>query len=203
LAKLWVLSDPTADASKRKAAPYLDTPAHTGQCQFSPDGRWVAYSSDESKHGFEVYVQSFPLGAGKFQVSSNGGGMPRWRRDGKDLFYVAADGMMMAVNVKTAPTFESEVPHALFDPQITGGAISTFRYDLTPDGQRFLVNATPPAESKSPEPITVLVNWEAGLSKCPPTNHRALPHHLQARRRQEWNDRPHHCGLVVSNIHGW
>ncbi|HKE24306.1 MAG TPA: protein kinase [Bryobacteraceae bacterium] len=165
-ARLWVLSDPASDTAKRKAAPYFDSAFNTTQCQFSPDGHWVAYVSDESRRTHEVWVQSFPAGAGKFQVSSSGGVQPRWRRDGKELFYIASDGKLMAVDVKTAPAFQAEIPHALFDPQIQGGGSAqfVFRYDVAPDGQRFLVNTEGQAEAVA-EPITVVLNWQAGLKK--------------------------------------
>ena len=164
-ARLWVLSDPAGDPAKRKAAPYFDSAFNTTQCQFSPDGHWLAYVSDESRRGHEVFVQSFPAG-GKFLVSSNGGVQPRWRRDGKELFYIATDGTLMAVDVKTAPAFERGNPHALFDPQIRDGGTTqlVFRYDVAPDGQRFLVNTEGQAETVA-EPITVVLNWQAGLKK--------------------------------------
>jgi Tol biopolymer transport system component len=120
--QLWFLSDPTGDPAKRKAAPYLETPFNTAQCQFAPgpagSPRWVAYTSDESKHSNEIYVQSFPAGAGQYLVSSGGGMQPRWRHDGKELFYIAGDGKLMAVDVKTAPRFEAAHPHALFDSRM-------------------------------------------------------------------------------------
>jgi len=169
--RLWFLSDPIGDPANRKAAPYLETPFNTSQCQFSPGPaeapRWVAYASDESKHGGEIYVQSFPRGAGKFQVSNGGGGQPRWRRDGKELFYIAPDGKLMAVDVKIGPKFESGIPHALFDSQMWGpAAVAVFRYDVTPDGRRFLVNTTRQAEAAAaPEAITVVTNWMTGLKK--------------------------------------
>lgn len=102
---LWVLT-----AGDRKPFPYLNTPFNERQGQFSPGPasgpRWIAYTSDESGQS-QIYVQSFPAGAGKFQISAGGGNQPRWRRDGKELFYIAADGKLMAVEVKTAPTFEA------------------------------------------------------------------------------------------------
>lgn len=119
-------------------------------------------------------MQSFPAGAGKFQVSSGGGSQPRWRRDGKELFYIAPDGKLMAVDVKAplsgrgAPSLEFGIPHALFDSQMWNAAVNlvTFRYDVTPDGQRFLVNSARQAEAAAaPEAITVLTNWMAGSKK--------------------------------------
>jgi WD40 repeat protein len=167
LVSLWVLSDPAGDPANRKAAPYIETPFSTTQCQFSLDSHWVAYSSNESKNGREVYVQSFPVPSSKFRVSNNGGVQPRWSRDGKELFYIAADGKLMAVDVKTAPTFHAEIPHALFDPHVYGGSTTNynFRYDVSPDGRRFLVNSAVQSESRAPDPITVVLNWAAGLPK--------------------------------------
>jgi Tol biopolymer transport system component len=161
---LWTIEDPS-DPAKRKVSPYLKNEYTNSQGQFSPgkDGpRWVAYSSNESKRGFEVYVQSFPAGAGKYQISTGGGTQPRWRRDGKELFYIATDGKLMAVDVKLSPRFEAGIPHALFDSQIyIPTANVVFRYDMTPDGKRFLIDQLNQAPSGAPIPITVVVNWLA------------------------------------------
>jgi Tol biopolymer transport system component len=167
LGSLWVLSDPAGDPAKRKAAPYFETAFNTTQCQFAPDGHWVAYVSNESRRGHDVFVQSFPAGAGKFLVSNNGGVQPRWRRDGRELFYIASDGMLMAVDVKTSPVFQPGIPHALFDPRTPGGGYPqyVFRYDVTPDGQRFLVNTQGRSEATPAEPITVVLNWQEGHKK--------------------------------------
>jgi Tol biopolymer transport system component/predicted Ser/Thr protein kinase len=168
---LWVLGDPSGPPESRKPVPYLQTPFNERQGQFSPDGHWIAYVSDESGlNQYQIYVQSFPAGAGKFQVSTGAGGMqPRWRRDGKEIFYLAADGKLMAVGVQTAPTFEAVAPKALFDPQIARGRAPPwvfFRYDVTADGKRFLVNSVSTApESSAPAPITVVVNWLAALKR--------------------------------------
>jgi eukaryotic-like serine/threonine-protein kinase len=112
-------------------------------------------------------VQSFPAGAGQFLVSSGGGTQPRWRRDGKELFYIAGDGKVMAVDVKTAPRFEAGIPHALFDSRMwTPNAFGLVPYDVTPDGQRFLVNTMKLGEAAAPpEAITVVLNWMAGLKR--------------------------------------
>jgi hypothetical protein len=148
----------------------LQTQFAERQGQFSPDGRWIAYTSNESgPDQYQVYVQSFPAGAGKFQVSTGAGGtQPRWRRDGKEIFYIAADGKIMAVDVKTAPKFEAGAPKALFDPRmaIGGPAYTYFRYDVTADGKRFLVNSVAGApESSASTPITVVLNWQAALKR--------------------------------------
>uniref|UniRef100_Q01UH4 Serine/threonine protein kinase n=1 Tax=Solibacter usitatus (strain Ellin6076) TaxID=234267 RepID=Q01UH4_SOLUE len=140
--------------------PYLEGPYNEKQGQFSPDGRWIAYASDETG-SFEVYVQSFPAGAGKFLVSTAGGSQPRWSRDGKEIFYINANARLTAVAVKTAPRFETTgTPQPLFDPQIPPGALadSFFHYDVSADGKRFLVSSIDRASSV-PTPITVIVNW--------------------------------------------
>jgi Tol biopolymer transport system component len=128
--------------------------------RFSPDGKWVAYSSVESKRQNEVYVQSFPPTGAKYQISTNGGAQPHWRADGRELFYIAQDGKLMAVPVKTGATFEYGSPLALFQmpvPQTPGSS----GYAVSPDGQRFLLR-TIPAGSKPPS-ITIVTNWLASV----------------------------------------
>jgi Tol biopolymer transport system component len=166
---LWVLPAQAGPPENHKPRPYLQTRFNELQGKFSPDGRWIAYPSDESGPGqFQIYVQSFPAGAGKFLVSTGAGArQPRWRRDGKELFYMSADSKLMAVEVKTAPTFEAGTPKALFDPQTLGRrnyGFPRYDYDVAADGKRFLVNSvsTTP-ESSASAPITVVVNWLAGL----------------------------------------
>lgn len=136
---------------------------------FSPDGRWLASISDESGTP-EVYVQSFmpdgTLGTDRRRVSTNGGAVPNWRRGGEELFYVAGDGQMMSVPVrKRGSNLEFDVPHALFKTRMLGAGYSSafHEFDVTPDGQRFLVG-TLVGEPTSPLP-TVVVNWMAGLRK--------------------------------------
>jgi dipeptidyl aminopeptidase/acylaminoacyl peptidase len=168
---LWVLADPAEPPENHKPVPYIQTPFDKRQAQFSPDGRWIAYASDESGPGqYQIYVQSFPAGAGKFQVSTGAGGtQPRWRRDGKEIFYLAADGKLMAVEAQTAPRFEAKAPKALFDPRIPRNHSplwASFFYDITADGKRFLVNSNSTApESSAAAPITVVVNWLAALKR--------------------------------------
>ena len=148
-----------------KPIPFLATPADETFGQFSPDGKWVAYSSDESGRR-EVYVRAFlpgqdPAGsARKWLVSTAGGEKPRWSRDGKELFYIAHDGKMMATPVKTGTNFEPAIPTALFDFHAEG----FFAYDVSADG-RFLINTPVAATSGALSPITVVLNWSAGLNK--------------------------------------
>ena len=142
----------------RKPVPVLQTEFNEVNGQFSPDGRWIAYQSDESRQA-EVYVLGFPTPSGKFQVSTNGGNRPRWRRDGKELFYLSADRKMMAVDVKaTATTFEIGRPRELFQTRVASAPFVASVYDVTADGQRFLIN-TALDEATGPTPMTVVMNW--------------------------------------------
>jgi dipeptidyl aminopeptidase/acylaminoacyl peptidase len=137
--------------------------------QVSPDGRWVAYFSNESGRG-DVYLQAFPTASGKWLISTNGGHSPRWRRDGKELFYVAADQKLMAVSVDardSAP--EISAPTELFDLGAFGGiggsgsAVGSNRqqYDVSGDGQHFVVSR--PVDAAREAPITIVVDWAAAL----------------------------------------
>ena len=149
----------------RKLVPF---PAGTFTSSFgqgSPDGRWVAYGTTESGR-YEVYVRSFPTPGGKWQISKDGATSPRWRGDSKELFYYAANGQLMAVSIKASETaLEVGTPTTLFAPRVLNGPNSAIgfraQYDVTRDGQRFLLNV--PAEDAAPASITVVVNWQAGL----------------------------------------
>ena len=144
--------------------PFLTSPADETSAAFSPDGKWIAYSSDESGRR-DVYVRGFapdrhPAAAvGQWTISVAGGDKPRWSRDGKELFYIATDGKMMAVPIKGGPTFEPGVPTPLFNTRVTG----FMPFDVAPDG-RFLIN-TMPADATSRSSITVVINWFASLGK--------------------------------------
>jgi Tol biopolymer transport system component len=146
-----------------KVAPLLEKmEASRGQLQLSPDGKWIAYISDESKQRIEVYVQSFPSTGIKHQISTTGGVQPRWRNDGRELFYVAEDGKLMAVPVKTGATFEFGSPSALFEPPVPQRNGSS-GYEVSPDGARFLFRTVPAGEK--PAPITIVTNWLASLKQ--------------------------------------
>jgi hypothetical protein len=158
---LWVVPM----AGDRKPVPFLVTPADETLGRFSPDGSWVAYRSDESGQS-EVYVQGFvpgqspAAGIGKWQISTSGGDKPYWRHDGKEIYYIAPDGMMMAVPVlATGTSFKPGVAVPLFQTHVRGYE----PYAVSPDG-RFLIN-TLPDESEHATPITVVLNWWAGLKK--------------------------------------
>jgi Tol biopolymer transport system component len=157
--ELWYFS--WAD---RAVKPLLQAKWTVRNAQFSPDGRWMAYASDETGN-MEIYMAPFPSGTGKWQVSSSGGQEPRWRQDGKELFYLSPDGKMMAVDVKTGMSFEAGAPKALFQTHRRQpvSAQDVFSYDLSGDGQRFLV-ITKVDEGKT-APLAVMLNWAAEMEK--------------------------------------
>jgi eukaryotic-like serine/threonine-protein kinase len=144
-------------AAEGPATRFLTSKGSETNGQISPDGGWVAYASDESG-AWEVYVTSFPGAAGKWQVSRGGGSEPRWRGDGKELFYINPSGMLMAVPVNAASVFATGPPTPLF--QIKGRApissTDTFTYDVVKDGKRFLVNRYVQPEHVAP--LTILLN---------------------------------------------
>jgi dipeptidyl aminopeptidase/acylaminoacyl peptidase len=110
-------------------------------------------------------VQSFPPSGGKWMISTNGGTQPRWRHDGKELFYLGYDRKLMVVGVKEdANKFEAGSPQALFEMRvIVGFVVPISSYEITRDGQRFLVLT--PVEESSPSPLTVVLNWTASLKR--------------------------------------
>jgi len=144
-----------------KPYPFLQTEFIETQGFFSPDGHWLAYTSNESGRN-EVYVQTFPQSGGKWLISSGGGAQPHWRGDGKELFYIAPDRTLMAVEVNTASTFETSAPKPLFSTQVSSYTAPN-RYVVSADGQRFLVNS--PAGEVNQAPITVVLNWTSTLKR--------------------------------------
>ena len=139
--------------------PVLQTPFREWHAMFSPDGNWIAYDSNETGRD-EVYVQPFPPTGGKWQISVQGGHMPRWREDGRELFFVSADLKLMAVEVDAGERFSHGIPEDLFRPNLP--AINT-RYRVTDNGQRFLMRSLPPTATIPP--INVVVNWTAELQQ--------------------------------------
>lgn len=128
--------------------------------QISPDGRWIAYVSDEPGQS-EIYVQSFPQPGLKQQVSARGGAIPRWSHDGKELFCLSPDEMLMAVAVSPAgSSVAASAPKELFQMRVTNAAEGNYAVSST---GRFLVNV--PATDRSQTPITVILNWAASLPK--------------------------------------
>jgi serine/threonine protein kinase len=150
----------------RKPRLYLQTSFYENQGQFSLDGRWMAYSSDESGQ-FQVYVQPIPPNGAKWQISSAGGSQPRWRPDGKELFYAAPDRKLVAVPVKIDSSFAAGVPVALFEGiELLDLAVDrALTYRPAADGQRFLVSAAAGGDAAAATPLTVVTNWTAGLKK--------------------------------------
>jgi len=132
--------------------------------QFSPDGRWVAYATNETGT-WEVFVSPFPNANSKWKVSRSGGEQPKWRRDGKELFYFSGEGKMMSVSVKTGSNFEAGTPVALFQTHTRQpiSSMDLFSYDLTVDGQKFLINAR--VDEPSSAPLSIILNWASEIEK--------------------------------------
>jgi hypothetical protein len=147
-----------------KMTPFLTTKTSETNGQISPDGKWVAYASNESGD-WEIYVTTFPTAAGKWQVSQGGGTEPRWRGDGKEIFYIGARSTLTAVPVSSEATFAAGNPTPLFRTQLRAQVSSTdqFSYDVTRDGQRFLVNQY--AKPAQVAPLHIILNATAALTK--------------------------------------
>ncbi|MGE5278984.1 MAG: protein kinase domain-containing protein [Acidobacteriota bacterium] len=143
----------------RKPVPFLATPFSERNARFSPDGRHVAYESDISGAP-EIYVRPFHDSGGTWRVSNRGGQTPAWRGDGREIYYLAPDGALMATPVTSAEPFQTGTPAALF--KLVVAESTDPQYDVFPDGKRFLVNQQ---VSSKEEPINVLVNWIAALKK--------------------------------------
>jgi Tol biopolymer transport system component len=159
---LWVLR-----LSDRKAQPFLQTRSNESAPQFSPDGHWLAYTSDESGRK-EIYVQPYPGPGGKWQISTEGGVEPLWNRNGRELFYRNGK-KMMAVEISTKASFSTGAPKTLFEGEyVLLPTISTPNYDVSPDGQRFLM-LKPAEEAQVPTQINVVLNWFEELKQKVPT----------------------------------
>jgi serine/threonine protein kinase len=158
--------------SERKLIPFANSIYQEREGKFSPDGKWVAYQSDESGR-FEVYVQAFPGPGAKTLVSTGGGAQPRWRADGRELFYIGLDGKMMAAPITLAEDgdfLEAGTAVALFATRIAGGPILAtgpmrHQYAVAPDGQRFLINVA--TEEAVRSPITLVLNWKPAMASKP------------------------------------
>lgn len=143
----------------------LPDTSHRDQFHFSPDGKWVAYNSDETRK-LQTYIASFPNMGEKRQVSNCGGGEPIWRADGRELYYLSLDWKMMAVQVKTDGDVEASAPRALFQADVLNpfGNIGGNEYAVTSDGQKFLMlepAGTNDAAGATSDQINVIVNWES------------------------------------------
>ena len=171
---LYVNSPPTTSrdvwvlpmAGDPKPFPFLNSTFSEVWSVYSPDGHWVAYGSDESGR-YEIYVRPFPGPGGQWQVSTAGGKDPRWRPDGKALYYIAPDSRLMAAPIASAGTaLQPGLPPALFQPRIALGGTPVIgtrqQYDVAPDG-RFLINVS--VDEGSAAPITVITNWNPEAKK--------------------------------------
>jgi eukaryotic-like serine/threonine-protein kinase len=164
LGDIWLLPDPLSKTAERKPVPFLRTPFDESHGQVSPDGRWIAYASNESGQ-YEIYVRPFPSGEGRWQVSTRGGVQPRWRHDGQELFYL--EGLvprfrLMAAPITAWPRPPVGSPKLLFDIHV-GTQVptsNTFSYSPSADGQRFLVSEIPADVQTT---LDVLVNWQKML----------------------------------------
>ena len=150
---LWVLPM----VGERTPWVWLNTPAIETAATFSPDGKWIAYTSNESGRN-EIYVQAFvpgaPASGGKWQLSTNGGTSPQWRRDGRELYFIAPDSALMAVDVMLGAEVKAGTPRELFSLR----GVRTNSLNVTSDGQRFLF---PVDETTGLTPFTIVLNWMA------------------------------------------
>jgi serine/threonine protein kinase/Tol biopolymer transport system component len=164
---IWVLrmGDPSRGSGQvRNAQPFLRTPFDEGAAGFSPDGRWLAYMSDESGR-YEIYVQPYPGPGEKWQVSTEGGSEPVWNPSGRELFYRNGD-KMMAVDIANQPGFAAGKPRILFEGRYQQSPVQSADYDVSPDGQRFLM--LKPTEQAAPTQINVVQNWFEELKQRVP-----------------------------------
>src|SRR5262249_20101948 len=155
---IWVL--PMQGGTERKPPPFLHSEFNEIFGQLSPDGQWMAYTSDESGQR-EVYVRPFPAGDDQKRISIAGGEQPRWRGDGKELFFVGAEGKLMSVAVSaiTDPklSFRAGAPEPLFDAHMLATTTPQFEYDVSADGKQFLINSISGSPASAPY-LNVVVN---------------------------------------------
>ena len=141
---------------------FLATPAYEGVPRLSPDGKWIAYQSNESG-STEIFIRSFPDGGDKQQISHGGAFRPVWRRDGKELFYLSPDCDLMAVPIALKPSLVAGTPAKLFRTPIDPGGASTYtQFDVAPDNQRFIM-VVPVTDA--PQPVNVILNWQSLLKQ--------------------------------------
>jgi serine/threonine protein kinase/Tol biopolymer transport system component len=162
---IWILR-----MSDHKLLPFLQTPFNEAVPRFSPDGRWLAYISDESGR-YEIYVQSYPGPGGKWQISTEGGTEPAWNGNGRELFYRNGD-KMMAVDIATQPGFAAGTPRMLFEGRYERAPFPSTNYDVSPDGQRFLMLKPNESAEAAPTQINVVLNWFEELKRRVPTGNK-------------------------------
>ena len=151
------------DVERRTSKPLLASPFTEGLAKFSPDGKWIAYVSDEGQER-QVYVRSFPDGTKKVQASPGGGNEPEWRRDGKELFYLAPDDTLMAADVRfNGAEIAVGAPQPLFQTNVQQDRVTRNTYAASVDGQRFLVLS--PVVDPNASPLVAVLNWTAGLAR--------------------------------------
>ncbi|MCA1581487.1 MAG: hypothetical protein LC796_08860, partial [Acidobacteria bacterium] len=149
----------------RKPFPVVQVPSNVSDGSFSPDGRWIVYVSDESGRQ-EVYAESFPTSAAKWRISTEGGFQPRWRRDGKEMYYLAPDGRLMVAAVTAGSTLDVASPRPLFRSEtaaMDAASGDSIQYAVTSDGQRFLLSSL--VHNPTAQPITIVLDWTADLKK--------------------------------------
>ena len=129
------------DLQSYTSRPFLASPFAETDAVFAPSGRWMAYVSNESGR-IEVYVTTFPEGSARWQISSGGGSQPRWRRDGKELYYYAADGWIVAVPIEIRPEFKAGIPQRLFAGDLRTTREDLREFDAAPDGEHFLIDTS-------------------------------------------------------------
>jgi serine/threonine-protein kinase len=155
----------------RKITPFLNSRFEEIYPEFSPDGRWISYVSWESGRG-EVYVQPFPGPGRKWQISNEGGSEPLWSRTGKQLYYRRWPNQVLVVDVQTGSAFSASKPRLLFEKPGYGSGVPIRTWDISSDGQRFLMVKL---EERKPQPITEMIlvqNWFEDLKRLVPTGKR-------------------------------
>ena len=166
---IWVLrlGVPSAGSGQvRKAEPFVRTPFNEGAPRFSPDGLWLAYVSDESGRN-EIYVQPYPGPGGKWQISTEGGTEPAWNPNGRELFYRSGD-KMMAVEIATRTGFAADKPRMLFEGRYQLSPLTASNYDVSSDGQRFLMLKPSEPTGAAVTQINVVLNWFEELKRRVP-----------------------------------
>ena len=156
-ADLWVVEP----QGTRQARPFLNTPFWEKQATFSPNGRWLAYVSDESGE-FEVYARPFPGPGPRFPISSEGGEEPAWSRSGRELFY-RSGGRMMSVTISETPEFSASRPQVLFEGLYHYADLPARTYDVSPDGRFVMV--TEPEPDEATRQLHVILNWSEELKR--------------------------------------